>query len=146
MWPWLQIRFAWVRISGVSGRFQNTHSELMPFLGGLRFASFLGASGRSQINRLALGSWTVLGVHMAGVGADNILDSFALWEAVISRCKSVTMEWALQLIGLMFWVLRGSAVGHLSTSQLKELGFAIAWARAWDAVWASNNGIFNSFG
>jgi hypothetical protein len=33
----------------------------------------------------------------------------------------------------------------LSTRQLKELGFAIAWASAWDAMWAGNNRIFNSF-
>jgi len=67
---------------------------------------------------------------VAGAGDDDILDGFALWEAVLSKCKFVTMEWDLQLIGLMFWVLCGPVVGHLSTRQVKELGFAIAWASA----------------
>jgi hypothetical protein len=42
-------------------------------------------------------------------------------------------------------VLCGPAVGHLSTRQLRGLGFAIAGASAWDVVWTSNYGIFNSF-
>ncbi len=80
---------------------------------------------------------------MAGAGANEVLDSFALWEAVLSRCTSVTREWAFQLVGLLCWVLCGLAVGHLSTRQLREIRL-IAWASARDAVWASSNGIFNS--
>jgi len=54
-------------------------------------ASFLDASGRFQINRLERGNWAVLEFHVARAGA--ILDGFALWEIVLSRCESVTMEW-----------------------------------------------------
>jgi hypothetical protein len=86
-----------------------TRLELMPFLGGTRFASFSGASGRSQLNHLERGSWTILGVHVAGAGADDILDDFSLREAVLSKCMPVPMEWALQLIGLMF----GCCMGQL---------------------------------
>jgi len=70
-------------------------------------------------------SWTVL-----PFGRQSFLDAHLLQGSGLSN-------W----LGLCF----GCCVGHLSTRQLKELGFAIAWASAWDAMWAGNNRIFNSF-
>jgi hypothetical protein len=47
-WPWMQKLSAW--------------------------GSLAGASGRFTLNRLELRSWAVLEIHVAGAGADDILD------------------------------------------------------------------------
>jgi hypothetical protein len=136
----------WVNEPAITCSAQRRGGRRWPWMHKLSaWGSLAGASGRFTLNRLELRSWAVLEIHMAGAGADDILDDFALREAVLSKCKPVPMEWALQLFGLLFWVLYGPAVGHLSTRQLSGLGFAIAGASAGDAVWASNYGIFNSF-
>jgi hypothetical protein len=102
--PWRQIRLA--SFPRASGRFQNTRLELMPFLEVHVVRHFWEPlEGSDQPS----GTWDLGGLelHVAGAGANEVLDSFALWEAVLSRCTSVTREWAFQLVGLMFWVLCG---------------------------------------